>query len=993
MTHVNSSVSLRGLSSRFACAAAAVALYIAAPLPAQEAESTIKGTIIDATTGKYLEAADIALDNGNQHTTSERDGIFEFRNVAPGAHTLTIAYPGFAPITLPATATAGQVTTVPVRLNDSVVKLSEYKVSGAKEGMSEAIALRKAAPNMKVVAASDQYGDIAEGNAAEYLKFLPGVGVDYNANDARAVTLRGMNTQFTNVTMNGNPIASATSGNLMRRFEFEQAPINNVETIEVVKTLTPELQASGTGGLVNFVSKSAFDREGSLFTYRLYFQAINDDLYFNKTEGWGQEKTRKILPGADLDYSLRISKNLGVSISYKNSQLFNDYPRSQYNWEYNPANGGTPTNPILVSFSLQNEQKDTRRQALSSQVDYRLGDGTTFSFLASWAFYDLIFTDRVVTVTPGAALPLATTSTPYTGSSFTGLAGKGNVALQTINRWKSGVTWDFPFSVYHDFANGSRLDATAYWSQAYSKYRDTTGGWYSDMTITRGGTNPSTNTVTDPLTVSFANIGGVVPSYTVYDSTGAVVDLRDDSKYVVTQIRSRPQTGVDTKDGYNADYKINLPTTLPIAIKVGGRVDDTTRNISNPIYNRTGVTAATGFLGNAITGSQLVSLEDTGFSNHPIGYGLPAYNFVSLYSAYTALGGNSILPYTPASDIQARFEDTTDAGYVRFDITPLKDLLIVGGVRYEDRKTLSINRLTTLPAPVSDTFQDKSWFPSVNLKYTVQKLVLRASYAKSIGLPDYSDLLPGPLTITDPTSSARGKVSVYNPGLKAYKIDNYDAGVEYYFNTATFVSASVFRKTLTNYIVTVTQGLDANYIAALGIPSTAFGAPVDQYDVTTKYNVKDPGHYNGVELGYAQNFSFLPKPFNTIGLQINTTLLSIDPIKSNAVFSSTDANLNRAILDQINKSLALASVKQALNVALSYSIGNFAFNVESNYTGYVLKLVTQKTVKYSDAAVNQYFNELQYQAPRETVDFASTILGTAALRRISKRATSSVGRL
>ena len=41
--------------------------------------------------------------------------------------------------------------------------------------------------NTKIVAAGDQYGDIAEGNAAEYLKFLPGVGVDYNANDARGL--------------------------------------------------------------------------------------------------------------------------------------------------------------------------------------------------------------------------------------------------------------------------------------------------------------------------------------------------------------------------------------------------------------------------------------------------------------------------------------------------------------------------------------------------------------------------------------------------------------------------------------------------------------------------------------------------------------------------------------------------------------------------------------------------------------------------------------
>src|SRR5438128_506629 len=84
-----------------------------------------------------------------------------------------------------------------------IITLSEFKVAGTKEGMAQAIALQRAADNSKVVAAGDQYGDIAEGNAAEYIKFLPGVGIDYNANDARAATLRGMSTAFTNVTMNG----------------------------------------------------------------------------------------------------------------------------------------------------------------------------------------------------------------------------------------------------------------------------------------------------------------------------------------------------------------------------------------------------------------------------------------------------------------------------------------------------------------------------------------------------------------------------------------------------------------------------------------------------------------------------------------------------------------------------------------------------------------------------------------------------------------------
>ena len=963
----------RRLSSFVGASVCALLLAVGTtPLRAQ-GTGAVSGSVVDAATGKYLEGAEVSIDGTALRTATAREGAFSISNVPAGARTITVSYPGLEAKRMEVTVVSGQTASAPIRLGaGEVIKLAEFKVAGTKEGMAQAIALQKVAINTKIVAAGDQYGDIAEGNAAEYLKFLPGVGIDYNANDARAATLRGMSTAFTNVTMNGNPMASATSGNLNRRFEFEQVSISNVETIEVFKTLTPEMQATSTGGSVNLVTKSAFDREGSQGTYRTYLQATGTQLTTAKTPGWGQELTRKILPGIDLNYAKRVSQDLGINISYKNSQLFNDYPRSTYTWEYNPANGGTPTNPLLTSWNLQNEQKDTRRQGFSTQVDYRLGDHTKLSLLGSWTYYDLIFTDRTTTVNTGTATALAATSTPFTGTTFNGLPGKGSVTFQEINRAKSGVTWDFPLNLSHDFADGSKLEASTYWSQAYSKYRDTTGSWYSDITIQRGGTNPQTNSVTEPLTVSFDNIGQVAPSYRVTDSTGAAVDLRDLTKAQVTQIRSRPQTGVDTRDGVSFDYRKEFKSAIPFAVKVGGRIDDTTRNISNPIFIRSGTSAATGFGGaSAVTGTQLAGLADTAFSNSPIGYGLPAYNFPSVYRAYTALGGLSYLPYVPGTsgEIQARFEDTTTGGYVRFDVTPIPHVLVVGGVRYEDRVTDSRNRLGSLPAPVSAKFTDQRSYPSVNIKYTpTNELVVRFGYAKSLGLPDYSDLLPGPVSITDPNGPTRGKVSIYNSALQAYHIDNFDMGAEYYFSKSAFVAFSVFRKTLKNFIITATQGLTPTTAAGLGINTNSLGAPIDQYDITTKFNVPDAGNYSGIEASYSQNFTFLPKPFNTIGLQINGAILSVDPIKTNIVFSSTDANLNAAILQQVNKSLELASVKQALNVTLNYSIGKFGFNISTNYTGHVLKAISQKTVKYSDVAVNQYFNELQYQAPRELVD-------------------------
>ena len=119
---------------------------------------------------------------------------------------------------------------------------------------------------------------------------------------------------------------------------------------------------------------------------------------------------------------------------------------------------------------------------------------------------------------------------------------------------------------------------------------------------------------------------------------------------------------------------------------------------------------------------------------------------------------------------------------------------------------------------------------------------------------------------------------------------------------------------------------------------------------------------------------------NTIGLQINGSMMSVDPIRTHMVFSTTDANLNAAFVEQTAMAMDVSAVKRSLNVQLNYSIGKFGLNVVSNYTGYVLKsgtgngtvsgngAIIMKTIRYSNASTNSYYNEAQYQAPRCTVD-------------------------
>ena len=105
-------------------------LTLLAPARAQTTGGTISGTVIDSSTGKFLEGAEIAVEGTNLRTTAERAGAFTLRDVPAGPRNVVVTYPGLEPKTTSVTVATGQPTTVDVRLASSeVIPLSEFHVA------------------------------------------------------------------------------------------------------------------------------------------------------------------------------------------------------------------------------------------------------------------------------------------------------------------------------------------------------------------------------------------------------------------------------------------------------------------------------------------------------------------------------------------------------------------------------------------------------------------------------------------------------------------------------------------------------------------------------------------------------------------------------------------------------------------------------------------------------------------------------------------------
>jgi outer membrane receptor for ferrienterochelin and colicin len=100
------------------------------------------------------------------------------------------------------------------------IQLDAFVVASTKETNASAIAIneQRFAANIKNVVAADEFGTVTEGNVGEFLKFLPGVTLDYTAADARSVAVRGMPAVGTGVTVDGFSIANTGAGVANRTF-------------------------------------------------------------------------------------------------------------------------------------------------------------------------------------------------------------------------------------------------------------------------------------------------------------------------------------------------------------------------------------------------------------------------------------------------------------------------------------------------------------------------------------------------------------------------------------------------------------------------------------------------------------------------------------------------------------------------------------------------------------------------------------------------------
>lgn len=141
---------------------------------AVSAES-LTGLVRDANNQSFLVGARVSVDGTGRAATTDREGRFTMRDLAPGTYTVTVDYLGYDTVSQTVVVPNGADAAVDFSVGGEVLEMAAFVVEGNREGQAKALQQKRVSANLVDLIAADNIGKLPDGNAAEAVRRLPGV--------------------------------------------------------------------------------------------------------------------------------------------------------------------------------------------------------------------------------------------------------------------------------------------------------------------------------------------------------------------------------------------------------------------------------------------------------------------------------------------------------------------------------------------------------------------------------------------------------------------------------------------------------------------------------------------------------------------------------------------------------------------------------------------------------------------------------------------------
>lgn len=778
---------------------------------------TIKGRILD-TSNQTLPGATIYIDSLHTGVVSDINGFYTLTNIAPGTYKVKVSYVGYSPVEMTITVPEGKTVESDVMLNDGV-KLREVVVGGAFNGQRRALSSQKNAMGIVNVVSADQVGKFPDSNIGDALKRISGINVQYDQGEARFGQVRGTSADLSSVTINGNRIPSAEGDT--RNVQLDLIPADMVQTIEVNKVVTADMDADAIGGSINLVTKNTPNKR-----------------MFNTTAGSGYNAVSK-----------KAQLNLGLTYG---DRFFNDKLGLMFSGSYQNAPGGSDNaefeydvddgSVVMKEAQMRQYYVTRERQSYSLALDYEFNPDHKISFKGiynrrnDWENrYRVVYKDLDESDPSEQSIELQT---------------KGGADDTRNARLERQQTMDFTLDGEHNLGGRLLMD----WAASFSRASE-------DRPNERYFGLKMDNNTGENLINTFHGIGGHAPYSTI-----AIPGL-DNEGWELDELTNSNQSI------YENEWKFRLNFELPLmkglygnTLRFGGKYTNKEKDREttmykydgedvndNPIFNDGGAWREHG-------SSQIRKGFMVG-DNYPEGTHFVSKKYLGSIN-FNSMQGEP--DYEEMSGNYHAKEEITSA-YLRFDQKLGQKLDLMLGLRME-HTALNYRGLNwvvdedeneSLESTGNRKNSYTNWLPSVLLKYDVNDdLKLRTSFTETLSRPKYSALIP-----SVNYNRADEEATIGNPNLKPTTSYNFDLSAEYYFKSVGLVSVGLFYKSINNVIVDeVWKGMDSQ------LPITG----TYDYEISKPINAYDADLF-GVEVAYQRDFGFITPALKCLGFYGNYT--------------------------------------------------------------------------------------------------------------------------
>lgn len=846
------------------------ALFAVTSLSTPAFAGTLVGSVVDAGGISSLQGAEVEIVELGRRTSAGVDGGFRFTDVPSGSYTLRAVYAGADESSTSVSVTEDGTTRVDIALSagdDSLIL-----VIGQQANLGSAIARQRAADGVSSVLTRDAVGQFPDQNVAESLRRLPGVNILNDQGEGRFVSIRGLDPELNSSSLNGVRLPAPESD--VRSVALDVISSDLIESIEVKKSLTPDMDADTIGASIEINTTSAFARKKDLFKV--------------SAEGSYNDLTEHLSPKGAVDFSVKLGENVGVAGGLS-------YYRRKFATDNMEMEGWDEDDGLVYADTVEYRDYDVERERISATLsfDFQAGESTTLYVRGLYSQFDDQEYRRRLTFEMDEAPSEGTDTT----ASFLSDDGEISVQRDLKDRFES--------QKIRSLSLGGETE-TGPWKFVYS------ASWAKSSERENGSIDPVN------FERKFEDEGefGVTfdyskPMFTGYTITAGNDLFLDPSEYEFDKLER-----TTLSDSQDEEWALKADVSHVFAMNGGdftvqggakARWREKFYNGQFDIYD--------GFDGD-LTLADVLGMQDYGLAViDPVPGKTSSRNFW-----HDNRDLFEIDPFdTAAASAESDYSVDEDilAGYLlgRWDSTTLR---VIGGVRMERTKNRITGNILTLVEeggefggePVEEdtvfitpqTFHRSytDWMPSLTVRYEpVPNLVLRAAGYRNLVRPKLSKLAPR--AVIEDNEGEFG-----NPDLKPYKAWNADLSVEYYFGRNAAVSAGVFYKDIKNYIVDYTED-DVLYNGVL----------LDE--ATTSIN-GDTAKVRGFEFSYNQAFDFLPAPFDGLLAQFNYTYTDAEGTVP------TDGDLS-----DLRKVGLPASAKHTFNAVLGYEKGPLSLRVAGTF--------------------------------------------------------------